>query len=855
MAKIPDVTSLGERRIPTGRAPEYQDRSAEIAAESFGNAARQLGSAVVDFADRRDNFRVAKAGAAFSTSEAAARQFQDNDWESYESRYRESMGKAKEEALKGVRIPANRQSLELEFDSAVERGVLSVRNAARGKEVEFGRADLSSMLDSYRTAALSSGDEALRQKNVFGAQTAIKAALDNRYIDPTDAESINKAWVQSYGEGTLDTLPYAQQVEMLKKPEGTPAAFLAPDRRANLLRQAENALRAERDRAEAERRSNLIEVRQSLTDQLRDITVGAQMGLPVSVPSKAVLQSAFGEREGAQKYAIATSAARLSGDVAAMHQLPTDEIVSRVDSYRPGRTSDGLLDQVYAEYPGLSKHGFQFRDSPGKGGSRKLEFYPPGESHSPFDDKTKPGIERFDSSMGKEDVFGEMLHYLPSADKKVGVLRQEFQGSITQEQKEQWLRGDYENQVQKKLFGENPPSFEKWLTKQGGDAFFRGYLTKQYPAEAYTPAQKKLFETLDSYLREGSGDPSVGIADQAQLYGMVSKSAGDIIKQRMDDPAGYLTQFAPKTQSAWRAFQNDGSDEARDAYLSAVDADRERLGLPKGDILPNSYAKSLAEEIANPKSAEHLASLMEAEAQRWGDRWPDVHAQIAKDIPDMAAVIGSGIDRTAAVTLASTAKLKDKELQAMLPPSVKWGDVQADVSAKFDDVRRSFPAEGARTWEAIRDSAVRLSVSYMQAGDSKGNAINRAYKELIDKQYAVGEVKNVSFLVPRQFDAGHVEDAAARFISEFVPPASMIAVPAGVDPGRFIPRATEALRENAYWVSRGDGLGLRLYLGARPTAVTQTFQELQDAETAFRAKEQADVVKQRNEAMRARGPK
>jgi hypothetical protein len=141
----------------------------------------------------------------------------------------------------------------------------------------------------------------------------------------------------------------------------------------------------------------------------------------------------------------------------------------------------------------------------------------------------------------------------------------------------------------------------------------------------------------------------------------------------------------------------------------------------------------------------------------------------------------------------------------------------------------------------------------MQAGDSKDNAVKRAYKELIDKQYAIGEVKNVSFLVPRDFDAGLVEEAAERFIADFTPTADMIAVPAGEDAARFIPRATEAMRENAYWVSRGDGLGLRLYLGARPTAVTRSFQELQDAETARRVKEQADVVKQREQALRARG--
>jgi hypothetical protein len=817
----------------------------------MGSAARQLGSAVADFADRRDNFRVAKAGAAFSTAETSAREFQDNDWETYETRYRESMRKTREDALKSVRIPANKAALELQFDTAIERGALNVKQQARTKEVEFGRADLTGMLDSYRNAALSSSDDAVRGQNVTGAQLAIKSALDNEYIKPTEAENINKSWAQSYGEGVLDTLPFAKQVEMLKKPEGTPAGFLPPDKRANLLRQAENQVRLERERAEAEQRAKMIEVRMALTDQLRDITAGAQMGLPVSVPSRDLLKAAFGDREGEQRYQLATKAAQLSGDIASLQQLPTDEIVARVDSYKPGVPA-GLLQQVYADYPGLAKYGFQFRDSPGQGGTRKLEFYPPGESHSPFADRDKPGIERFDSSMGKRDVLGEMLHYLPSADKKIGAMRQEFQNSITDEQKNHWLRGDYESQVKNGLFGDRAPTFEQWLKKQGGDAFFRGYLTNQYPADAYTSAQKELFGELDKHLRSGERPSAVGIADQAQLYGMVSNSARDIIKQRMDDPAGYLTQFAPKTQAAWQVFQSDGSPAARDAYLSAVDADRERLGLPKGDVLPNSYAKALADEIANPKSAEQLASLMESEAQRWGDRWPDVHAQIAKDIPDMAAVIGSGISRSAAVTLASTAKLKDTELQAMLPSTVKWGDVKADVASTFDEVRRSFPAEGARTWNAIQDSASRLAVSYMQAGASKGNAIDRAYKELIGNQYAIGTVKNVPFLIPRQFDAGDVEDEAQRQIDEFQPTKDMIAAPAGEDPARYWERATKKLREDAYWVARGDGNGLRLYMGARPTSITYDFQQLSDLAAARRADDQAEVTRLREQAMKAR---
>jgi len=83
----------------------------------------------------------------------------------------------------------------------------------------------------------------------------------------------------------------------------------------------------------------------------------------------------------------------------------------------------------------------------------------------------------------------------------------------------------------------------------------------------------------------------------------------------------------------------------------------------------------------------------------------------------------------------------------------------------------------------------------------------------------------------------------------------MIAASAGEDPAHYLDRATKKLREDAYWVARGDGSGLRLYMGARPTKISYDFQQLADLAAARRANDQETVKRLRDEVMRARAPK
>ena len=164
------------------------------------------------------------------------------------------------------------------------------------------------------------------------------------------------------------------------------------------------------------------------------------------------------------------------------------------------------------EYPGLSKYNTAFlysgdakdwRGVPTAG--RKLEFYPPGESDS-FN-KAVPAVEIFDKSMGPKAVMGELFsHYLPKVDPNFAAVRGKFLQSLTPSQKENMLRPDYE-ESQRRAEGLNPEersfmlngdsqSFDQWLNSTGGDAYFRGYSTGQYPADSYTPEQKQMLDGL-----------------------------------------------------------------------------------------------------------------------------------------------------------------------------------------------------------------------------------------------------------------------------------------------------------------------------------------------------------------------
>lgn len=311
------------------------------------------------------------------------------------------------------------------------------------------------------------------------------------------------------------------------------------------------------------------------------------------------------------------------------------------------------LDEVYGDYPGLSKYGFQFKDSlDGDPTGRKLEFYPPGESHSTFADKSRPGIERFDPSMGKSDVFGEMLHHLPNVDPTVGQLRKDFQATISPAQQEDWLRGDYEQQINNGVFGDRPPSFDQWIERQGGDAFFRGYLTGQYPTGAYTMAQRRLMTQLNQYLKtKPPGSEPLLLPREPKIAGAFRDQATRDTDAAFEKALGRLPSIVPAAglqveQAGYGATragaehlastESAAADQYAQGNLQPANPQGERRFMSSSDI-----ARDLAAR-AGPGASER-AFQAELVAGRMGRREKQAAAEAQALEPSDAGPIESAV--------------------------------------------------------------------------------------------------------------------------------------------------------------------------------------------------------------------
>jgi hypothetical protein len=254
MARLPTSEDLGARRIVQPRLVRSQDNSAEILNDQNQRTLSTVSQTVANYARQDDEFNYARARQNLVAADVGMRKqlADDPDWQTHEERYSETMKKAREDAASLIQGRRSRALFDVDAKTDIDRGLEQIHAQAKVKEGQWGRSTLDETLQTSRVAALEAKDPATRDGLVRGVMSALQGALDKQYITPEQMTNARQAWTASYGEGYVDVQRSpAEQLRLLRKPDGTPAQFIDPAKREEMAKRLDEHLQVQGDRREA----------------------------------------------------------------------------------------------------------------------------------------------------------------------------------------------------------------------------------------------------------------------------------------------------------------------------------------------------------------------------------------------------------------------------------------------------------------------------------------------------------------------------------------------------------------------------------------------------------------------------
>ena len=328
------------------------------------------------------------------------------------------------------------------------------------------------------------------------------------------------------------------------------------------------------------------------------------------------------------------------------------------------------------------------------------------------------------------------------------------------------------------------------------------------------------------------GIASEGFAQQSQLFGKMVSDAQNINKQLVEDGAGYAIKYAPEVNTAWQGVMNASDPSSApavyQAYAEAVKGEQARLGLKQFNVIPKSYAASMAAAFKDPANAgPKQIQLIEEMKTNWGQHFPDVFKQVAGQLPDSVKIIGSGVDRDTATLLSGISQVKTAELKKPLQTS----DVSAmelSLKSALDPFARTFASQagGQSTYGSIYNEAYRGALAQMAQGVSPGEAAENMSKRLSANYQIDGTLR-----VPNQYDIDTVQEGIQSVVGGLKASDISLGEIQGVS-GEFTDERTQKLLSSATVIANKDETGVYLMhngaaiLGKNGQPLQFTFEEL-----------------------------
>lgn len=240
MARIPDIDNLGQRPNAQPRAQVVNVRNAGAVAGAVADLGEKAASIGDQMLAQEDKLSYTAAKTAVLRADVNIRQqLQDDpDYETYEQRYAEQMGKAREKAASLIRSKMDRRLFDVDTAVDFDRGRAEVAGQARVKRTNAAMATGLSSLDELKAVGRSATDDATREATIKTAYQTIDALVGSG-LDPVKAANLKSEWGSGYAAGQVSAAIDAGDVDNAKLTFERLKGFLSDEAFINLNRQVD----------------------------------------------------------------------------------------------------------------------------------------------------------------------------------------------------------------------------------------------------------------------------------------------------------------------------------------------------------------------------------------------------------------------------------------------------------------------------------------------------------------------------------------------------------------------------------------------------------------------------------------
>ncbi len=815
--KLPSVRDLGGLPNVGGSRPvAVADASALSAgAAALGKGIMQLGAGVADYEESKGHYEYAQANADFLTKkiELDQRYDTDTDYTTRKERYDADIGKLQAEAAERITSPAMRERFALASKVEVAKWSAAQEDVARKQEHEKQYGYVLEQGDKFIDQGTGAASDDTRRAVGASYGALVDGLKARNIITEAKARDMKNDWARRFAVTDLNRRAETDPdgvINTLRAAPGTPDAIVGriltaegdgknprssargtgqfidstwldvikrnkPELAAGRSDQEILALRADKSLA------------REMTDVYRRENVASLKSQGIDAPTAGQQYLAHFLGAGGAAAVIKADPNMPIGDALAkaVGQKKAQEMIDANPEVLRGK----LAGSVAAWADGKM------------GGSR------PGGS--PAYDYLQPDV--------REEILSRARTAL---DKRTVNDRASFEASVNNATQEAYSTG----RVTK------PISLGDFVEHYGADAGTQRY--KEYEITVETGRAISAMATMPAAertavverLRPEPGDPNYALKIKA--HGIAEKAAAQVDKAISQDPAGFAAERLPATGEAFANMRNALGNPAASAgdraaaaghYATVTLSEQERLGVPVLDrrILPKDYVDQFNARMTNPAASGgslNIAGMIQSEAQLWGDKWPMVYRELAKEAQPVVRVVGSGVKPAAAQILTEVAKiplnqiLKDQDEE-------KFSTVKKEVLTAFKPLAATMLGnEGAvRVFNDFREQGEKLAAYHVMHGMSASDGAAKAFEDLVGFKY---DFNGKSYRVPK--DIPYSADAIGAGVAAATDKMGELNVEPASDTvgglsGDYLKRATaSAYARDGVWVTAPDENGLAL---------------------------------------------